>query len=80
MQEAAATEVGQVAGWLTNRGIGFISAKGSSKDLFFSATVAREQPGQFVNFRIGDAVEFRRGIDNTGRPCATWVRALTGDK
>jgi cold shock CspA family protein len=68
-------ESGVVVKWWDAKGYGFILPKGQrgGRDLFFLATAARRQAGEYITFSEGERVYFQRGRDDRGRECAVFV-------
>jgi cold shock CspA family protein len=67
---------GEIVTWNAERYFGFIQSSELSENLFFHGSALLIAPGSAV--AVGDAVEFSRDHDRTGRPRAVNIRMLAG--
>ena len=77
----ATMEEGVIVRWTDERRFGFLRpiGAGPGSDVFFGSwAVKRNDPDEWVTVREGMRVQFERGEDRSGRPCAVAVRLDDG--
>lgn len=68
-------QTGKIVQWKDDKGFGFIEASEGKERLFFHRKAFENHPQRP---QVGLAIEFMRGCDAKGRPCALSVRRQNG--